>query len=264
MSESQSPKIKIVVSGICPLLLVKDQQTGLINKAAFALIDDKRHVTSLKINDAELGAWMTGKVSLTVNKANPNITTRENGKNDSYEHIVDLEKHPFFEDTDDIKPPLLKVFDRVKSQFHFNHGEIFTNRLHDRHLEFYQEKLDGKKLGPRPVATEIGVLIELDNDEEAVLDFEDQKIKLTLKGSEFDIVLDNLCSGNSARCPDADGDNDFLLNYKILAIPPDERFKARRPIGPRSPAPRICSSLVLSKTVILPDPDDYLKDTFDS
>lgn len=262
MTTELPPQILITASGVCPLVLVP-KESNTFQYAAFVYIDDTRHIPSLKINGAEVGAWLTGKITLTVHRNDQQNNSIRKGER--FDKIIDLE--PLF------SSPIQKDFSALTAQFEIDDGEIFSYKLLERHVNFLQEQNGKKEIirADQEIATEIGVLIELNPGGYATLHFEDHNIDIILKDARFHIELDNSCNEASSRCPGEGDQNDFLLNYKILRIGQQKPISIQ-PTGYSPPpppggvitlgtAPRICGSLALMiDSSKKPDPDiHYIK-----
>ena len=234
-------------------------------QAGFGLIENKHHITSFRVNGAELRTWFVSSISLQVTKQGSKKIERlaegNLGVPFSFGHVVDLEGDTFH------GKKLEKNFGKLKGFFTFDCGKIFTHKLYEYKVAFFGPKNFEKD----KVASEIGILIQLDKGDSAKITFENSPLSLDLKNDVYLIEIENECS-NSKHCPKDDPDhNDFVLSYKFLKVDREHRFKANRKdlramgeVEICMPSPRICIPTAFSKTLELPKdsdmskPDDFL------
>lgn len=274
MSTTDTYEINLTVTGLCPLILMKGNQTeeGKYEQGAFSLIEHKRHITSLKINDVDAGPWFLEKVELQVfDKTNTerkgDISTLADATRGDlpFSKVADLEIFHNKEQSPDKRKPLKKDFRCLKAYLKFHTGTLFTRKLISEKIGLIND--NGSKVSPAYFAEEIGLRIILAKDECAKLILKDQNVEITLKNNNYDIELDNSCPIRSLRCLEKARKNppetDFTLIYKLLnKVAMRERFKVyyenmtnMDDNTPFSIRPLICVPVVLSQSTETP-PDN--------
>lgn len=266
MSTANTYEINLSVTGLCPLILVKGgadtNNPNAFEASAFGLVEHKRHLTSFKVNGAEVRSWVYGKVILTVyDKDNHEKTGLRTCKNDNqdtgemaFSNLPDLESNDFH------NKKLDRYYKNLKGHLELKHGDIFTKNLSNYEIEFHRR---GQIVSKKKIADTICVKIPMNFGDYAHLDFTDQKLRLVLKDANYDLELDNSCPGHSQACLHNNEENDFSLVYRIVELEADDPpFVAKiADIGPMQDnhvqfvKPLICSPVVFGQSENLPNPN---------